>query len=179
MNQIRIQFNYGTIAGLLTFAAFLLSYFIGINPLGAIKLISLAFPVLFILQGVRKVRDVELNGYMTFRKGLAVGWFISLVYASMYAMLVYLFGVLISDGFFYMHIEESIAMFEASREVLGEERINTWIAETNEHTLSSVAFGDFNSKMAAGILISLIIAGVLKRNLPENPPATEEPTVSE
>ena len=62
MNQIRIQLNYGTIAGLLTFAAFLVFYFAGLNPLGAIKWISLGFPIAFILMGVRKVRDDEFNG---------------------------------------------------------------------------------------------------------------------
>ncbi len=178
MNQIKIQLNYGTVAGLLSFAAFLLSYFIGVNPLGIIKYVSLAFPVLFILQGVRKVRDVEFNGYLTYRKGLSIGWFISLVYASMYAMLVYLFGVMVSDSFFHLHVEESIAMFEASRELFGADVVDTWIAEANESTLSRVAFGDFNSKMAAGIVISLIIAGVLKKDALEPPVAPEEPEVS-
>lgn len=174
MNQLRIQLNYGTIAGLLTFAAFALFSLAGLNPLGEVKYLSLAFPVVFIILGIRKIRDTELNGYITYRQSLSIGWFISLIYASLYAMMVYLFGLFVTDSFFHLHMTESIAALEALREWVDAETVNKWISEAREMTLSALAFGDFNGKMMAGMAISLIIAAILRKPVPAQTPQAVE-----
>ena len=180
MNQIRIQLNYGTIAGLLTFAAFLVFYFAGYNPLGAIKWLSLVFPIVLILMGVRKVRDAEFDGILSFRKGLSIGWFITMIYASLVGMLIYLYGMLISDEFCQLHISETVAGLETAREILGSEQVDEAIQQMKDSTLADIAFGDFSSKMLGGLFISLIIAAILRKRAPKLPhEATEAVETSE
>ena len=128
------------------------------------------------------MRDGQFDGIISFRQGLAVGWLITIVYASLVGMLVYLFGLFVSQDFLHNSIVQTVAGFEMLRNEIDADHVEAiaWIEESiakaKATTLADLALGDFASKMAAGLFISLIIAAVLRQRAPKAP---KQPEISE
>jgi len=163
MESIRIQFNYGTLAGLAAFTTFLIWYYLGFNPLGDISWVNVIFPILFITLGIKQIRNTLGEGFISFREGLGAGFMISFVYASLFGMLIFLYGAFIDNSFFQIHITETMARLEQARAIVGEAMTDELLTANKTMTLQKQAIMDFQVKWIGGILLTLIIALIFRR----------------
>ena len=176
MNRYTTILNGASLAGLIAFALFLTSYYVlSLNPFGAIKFFGLAVPALLMYTAVKKYKEVEGEGFLTYGKGFVAGVMFTFVYASLSAMLIYLYGLLIDGSFVEFFINDNLqSLGEAKEQILafmGEDTYKEMIAEFQKFDLASLAMGDFQSKTIGGFIIALIVAAILK----QNPPIFDKP----
>ena len=168
MENIRTPLNFGSIAGICSFAIFLLLYLTGYNPLGNLSWTAAWVPIVFIILGIKKHRDDNLNGFMSYGQALGIGCMIAIVFASFYGILVYIFGVLIDPGIVELSKREAMESMEKASEqlpqIFGEEMYDKMLEQIDEISISSISLSEFTNKLIWGILISLISAAFLKKN---------------
>lgn len=166
MDKFRTQLNYGSAAGTLAFVFFVLYGYFGLNPIGNMSWFSSWIPVLFIILAIRKIRDTELEGYITYKKGLSIGILTSLVYASLFGMMIYIYGTFIDSSFLELYKNEAFDGMELMEKYLDDSTMDLMIKEIDSITIGRTAISDFQTKLVGGIICSLIIAGFLKRERP-------------
>lgn len=163
MEAVKLPLNYGTMAGIALFAAFLLFYYTGFNPLGNISWLVAWVPVLFIVNGIRAYRDEYSEGYIKYGKALTTGLFITFIYASLFALLIYLFGSYINSGFLDLYLADAYAAMETAKKFLSAEMHSQAVEQLDNTTIALLAMQDFHNKILGGLVISLITAAFLKR----------------
>lgn len=171
MNRYTTILNGASLAGLIAFALFLTSYYVlSLNPFGAIKFFGLAVPALLMYTAVKKYKEVEGEGFLTYGKGFVVGVMFTFVYASLSAMLIYLYGLIVDGSFVEFFINDNLqSLGEAKEQILsfmGEETYKEMLEEFQKFDLASLAMGDFQSKTIGGFIIALIVAAILKQKPP-------------
>jgi hypothetical protein len=164
MEIVRIPLNYGSLAGIASFAFFLILYLLGYNPLGGLSWLGAWIPIVFIVLGIKKHRDENLDGYISYGQALGQGTMISIVFASFFAILVYLFGTLIDGTIVDAVVQESIEALEKARGFMSEEMIDMTIEQLEQTTIGNLAMTDFWNKFFGGFIVSLIVSAILKRN---------------
>ena len=108
MEKLKLQFNYGSIAGFSAFLFFLLYVNCGLNPLGNISWLGAWIPILFIYLCIKKYRDEELEGFISYKESLSIGIVVSFVYASLFGMMLYAYGTFINADFLELHKNEAL-----------------------------------------------------------------------
>jgi hypothetical protein len=181
MEIIRIPLNYGSIAGICYFAIFLILYLLGHNPLGGMTFwYTFWIPIVFVTLAIKKYRDELQDGFITYGKALRQGTLTALIYSSFYAIMIYIFAVLVDGTIVDQVIADGIEQLEKQGERLrgfmGEEAFDRLIEETERVTIGSIALSDFFYKFLGGFIISLIVAAILKRT---RSPFEEDETVAD
>lgn len=153
-------------SGLLAFAVFLFLYMVlGVNPLGAISWITVLIPSFFLYFGVKKYRDEEKEGFLTFGQGFSAGMLFSLVYSSLSAMLILLFGSLVDVGFLDLAIRENLQALGEAKEIsislFGKAAYKEMLVDLEGMTLGQLAYSDLQSKLFGSLIIALVVAGIL------------------
>ena len=168
MENIRTPLNFGSIAGICSFVIFLLLYIAGYNPLGNLSWVAAWIPVVFIILGIKKHRNSNLEGFISYGQALGMGCLITLVFASFFGILVYIFGVLIDPGIVEMSKQEVLESMEKASEqlpqVFGEEMYDKMLDQIEDISISSMALSEFTNKLIWGVMISLVSAAFLKHN---------------
>ena len=168
--RIKIPLNYGSMAGGLAFLFFLIYYAFGFNPIGNITWLTFWIPIPFIVMGIKKFREEQGGGYITYGNAFRIGFIISFMYASLFAMLVYLFGAFIDGSFIEDIIATTATEMENNREMMislmGEEYYEQTLNEILELTIGSQAMSEFFNKMLFTFVSTLIAAGFLKKKPP-------------
>ena len=170
--KMRIQLNYGSLAGIVSFIIFLGWYIMGQNPLGNMSWLTFWIPLVVVYYGVKKVREEEYEGFMSFGQAYASSTFIVLIYATLIGMLTFLFGTMFDTGLVDMHVDEVYAGLEQVEGMVGEdhplmeELMLAAEKSIEETTMSTLAMGDVMNKLIGGLIIGLIISGVIKKNKP-------------
>ena len=156
--------NIASIGALASFAMFLISSALGYNPLGHVSWFSSWIVIAVVVMGVKKHRDGGLAGIITYGQALSIGLLVTIVYGSMVAILIYMYGSFLNDSLVENHIlwmRESMSVFFDSFGDAYEDKFEELIEQV---TIGSIAFGDFQTKLISGVIISLISATVLKRS---------------
>lgn len=170
MNRYIIALNTGSTAGLAGFGFFLLYYFFGVNPIGKISWLSFWVPIPFIIYGIKKTSEEEHEGFISFGQAFRQGILISFVYASLFAMLVYIFGTFIDGTFITDFIDESARNLNENKDaiisLIGEEAFKRNAEEILSLTIAKYARMDFFNKFIFGVFISLLSALFLKKSKP-------------
>ena len=171
MNRYITIINGASLAGAIAFGLFLTSYhLLSLNPFGAIKFFGLAVPALLMYNAVKKYKEIEGEGFLTYGKGFLTGVIFTFVYASLSAMLVYLYGLIIDGSFVQFFIDDILrSLGEAKEQIIsltGEDSYKERIEEFQNFDLASLALGDFQSKTMGGFIIALIVAAILKQKPP-------------
>jgi hypothetical protein len=181
--------NSASIAGLVVFAYFILLYLamgtefvlidfpeellresmtIRIHPFGGMKMIGAVVPVVFMYLAVKRFKAEEGEGFITYGRAFRVGVMFTFIYASLSAMLIFLFGSLI-DGSFVDFANSSDArlirmMMEADQVMFIDPEEQLKLIE--QRGLADFALSDFWSKTSGGFIIALVIAAFLKQKPP-------------
>ncbi len=163
MQKYRTLLNFGSIAGLAGFVAFIIYYAIGSNPFGNVTWLTSWIPIVFIYLGTKKYRDETLGGSMTYGQAFSGGLIITLVWATLTGMLAYLFGAFIDGSFVDLYKEDTYEQLEQARGMLGDDMVDMAMKEIEKVTLGSMVQGDVINKVFGGVIVSLIIAAVNKK----------------
>lgn len=184
MKLYKIPINYGTIAGLLYFILFIAIYYAGGNPLGKYSYFGAWIPIVFIYLGIKNHRDKELGGFINFVKALGAGMFITFAFASLFNMLVYSFGTFVAPNLVDRQMSEFVEQldemqksidqmkamgnesFVQSLQLLYDKAADELEKHPESFTLGSFTWNDFQTKLAGGFFVSLIMALILKRKEP-------------
>lgn len=166
MQDFRVQLNNGSIAGVASFAFFLLFHFAGFNPFGTISYVVIWLPFLFSYLTIKAIRDEQMEGYITFGQAFIKSSTMVFVWASLSGMLIYLFGFLVDDSWVEVFINQSLKDLEPAAEILSESMIENAVKAIEESTVFSLAWSDFQTKAIGGLIVSLIMAGFLNKKPP-------------
>lgn len=163
MSKYRVLLNYGSIAGLAGFVAFIIYYAMGTNPMGNISWLTAWLPILFIYLGTKKHRDDVLGGAMSYGQAFLGGLIITLIWATLVGMLTYLFGAFVDASFVDIYKEDAYEQMEAARAFMSEEILDKAMQGIEQMTLGQMVQGDVFNKLFGGLIVSLIIAAINKR----------------
>lgn len=167
-NRLRIILNYGSAAGTAAFVLFLAYYYMGFNPFGNISWLSAWIPIVAIYLAVKKFRDQYNEGLLSYGIAFSTSIFIALIYGTLFAMLAYLFGTAIDGGFVTLYKNEAIESIELMQNILSmDEALASEMAqEIDKASAGTIIFGDLQSKFLGSLIVSLVIAAILRKNPP-------------
>lgn len=163
---VHIALNYGALSGLSCFGMFLLLYFLGFNPLGSISIVGIWIPVVFICLSTKTYRENELEGFMSYKQGIKIGFFTALSGGLLFAFLIYIFGRIIDENLVENYKKEFIVQLEATKSFFSDKMYDMYMTSINEQTMSKLAFSEFISKAIGGLIVSLITAAIFKKQPP-------------
>ncbi|MEX2596860.1 MAG: DUF4199 domain-containing protein [Salibacteraceae bacterium] len=171
MKRYTTILNGGSLAGALAFALFLIFYkLMAVNPFGGIKFIGLVIPAGLMYLSMKKYKEIEGEGFLTYGKGFLSGILFTFVYSSLSAMLIYLFGYTVDAGFVEFFITDNLQTLGEGKEqlikFLGEDTYKEMLNEMKSISLEDLAWSDFQSKTIGGFIIALIVAAILKQKPP-------------
>lgn len=163
--------NAASIAGVCSYALFLLyNYVLDINPFGPVKFLGVVIPAVFMYLAVRRFREQETEGFITFRQAFAIGSIFVMVYSSLCGMLTFLHGSLLDPGLteriMQFNLEGLGMMKDAMLEYRGREEYERLLEEAKNTGMGDIAMGDFISKAFGSTLLALVIAIILRKKPP-------------
>lgn len=161
--HFKTPLKYGLYGAITGFVFYLILQFSGNNPWGTAGWLGFWIPGMAIFYGVKLYRDNEKEGIISYSSALGVCMMAIFVQAFVFEIVVYLFDVLISNNIVEMFKVELIANAEEARIFLGDELYYQMEEQVNEYTVSTILFSDFLNKLIGGFIVSLILAGVLKK----------------
>lgn len=171
--MLRNSLIYGLFSGLLMLAFSLFAFLIDDNPPDYemqeyVGYASIILSTVFIFLGIKRFRDQELNGVISFGKALGTGLLISLVAAIIFALFSYVYYEWLDPDFSQKYLAWTIEQIRESG--LPEADINQKVAEVTEQ-FNSVWNNSIIGSLAMiptvlpfGFLVSIISALVLRTN---------------
>ena len=176
--QFRTSLYYGFFSAISCFIFFLIIYFIGKNPVGNWSWLGFWIPILFMILGVKAHRDIDLGGTINYGHALGTSFIVAVSGALMFAILAYLFGILIGTNIPSMMISESAEQIEKAKQYMGETMYEKAMMSLEEmkgntfYALFKIMLGDFEGKVIGGFIVSLLVAAFMKKSgnpFPERP----------
>lgn len=168
-----IILRYGILGGLISIIYGILSNLLGLsNPgsgMGMVALgtiISLGIYAGFLVVAVKKHREEDLKGYITFKRAFSVAFFTALIMGIMSSLFQMVYINFIDPSFIDSALEYSRELMENMG--LNEEQMEEAMARSRDaykpvrFLISAVIGTSF-----IGALTSLVVAGVLNRKAPE------------
>ncbi len=165
---------YGLLGGLI----FIIFSFLG-NTVGfgrpcagfvSLAIFGLFFMVIFgflIFAVIRKHRDDELGGYITFGRAVLVGTGAALIAAIFYAGYGYVYAAYIEPDLAVQMVDEMQVMFEELG--LEDSVIDEQMADLEARMEPGAQLtSDLTSAVGIGVFFSLLFGAILKKSPPEN-----------
>jgi hypothetical protein len=189
MTKFARLWNGGSIAGSLAFLYFLILYFgmgaefvlvpfeeeilresmtIRIHPFGGVKMFGVVIPIVLMYRAMKAYREEESEGFIAYGEAFRTGVLFSFVYASLSAMLIYLFGAFLDSSFVDFANASDMRVLslvkEQGQDLFGS--LDEQIELIEKRSVVDFALSDLWTKSTSGIIIALILAAVLKKNPP-------------
>jgi hypothetical protein len=160
--------KYGTFNGIAVFAYFIILWAVGRNPLGAWSFLGWVLPVVFTSIAIRDYRDHDLGGYVTYGRAFSAGMLLSVFAGFLFAALMYVFIIFFAHNIPQMQIDDFYANMEKVRGMISEDKYDLLMqkfeASKDNFTPGNLAISAFEERIFGGLIISLIIAAIYKRN---------------
>lgn len=170
--QLRTSVYYGFLCAASCFFFMLILYFAGKYPLGKWSWLGTWIPIVFMIRGVKAHRDIDLGGSISYGEAFGTSYLVALSNAVMLGILIYLFGILVGTNIISMMISESAEKIEKAKSFMTEEVYESAMNSLEEmksspsYTLFRIVLGDFTIKSIGGIIVSFVIASVMKKQMP-------------
>lgn len=141
---------------------------IRIHPFGGIRIIGVLIPLWFMSRALRKYRDTEGEGVLSYGEGFRLGVMFTFVFASLSGMFVFLFGALIDAGFVDFANEADLRLLEVQQQIRAMSEADYEEAREilGSRDVVDFAIGDFWSKTLTGFILALILSAIIKKNPP-------------
>lgn len=161
-NPYKVPMSYGFYGGLLGFGFYLLLLFSGNSPWSQSSWMGAWIPAVSAFFVIKKVKLLNADSFFPFSSIFRVAWITILFQAIFYNVITLIFGVLLGDSALEMYKLEVIENAAQIKNVYGDELTDSMLAEMENITVFSLAFTDFILKIIGGVIVSLILAGILK-----------------
>ena len=165
IEKYRSTFIAGGVSGILLFAGFLMVLFAGYNPVGESSIIYYWIPIPILLRSLRNLRNDIYPEGLPYIAGLKQGGIITLIYACIYAILLYLFCATLEPAFVDVWLEQKIELLKQ----VGEDgtfmsySIEEVIADWRQNKFFSLSFDEFWYKFIFGAIVTLIASFVFRK----------------
>jgi len=163
--KYNVPLKYGMYGSILGFAFYLVLLFSGNSPWSSASWLGCWIPVVTGLFSIKEYSKAE-EANTSFSSLLQISFFAILMQAFCFNLIAFLFSSLIETNAVEMYKNEVIQYAEQISSLLGESFSTKIEEEMKNVTLLSLTFGDFTNKIVGGIIVSLILAGLLKKNKP-------------
>jgi hypothetical protein len=166
----KASLNIGTLAGIISFAIFLILYAVGISPLSIGKFIGFWVPIVAVIWVNIHVREKTLGGAMTYLQAYLSGSVSILVWCTFKGFCMYIFMIL-----FKQHVIDQYFQFTANYISFVENYTGASIQEKIDLkelragvTPWGLMMADISNNLIFGSIMTFIIAFFTKRT-PKTP----------
>jgi hypothetical protein len=163
----KVPLKYGFAGGAISIVLFLTLYFSEGEPLSNIRIFDFILIPLFVFFTIKELRDYKYNGKLLYWQGMTAGFVCYLLIALISAFTIWIFLDIVDPALFVAHKQENIAILtnESAKwiEQLGQADYKKTLADLHTVTPFSLAADDFLKKILTGLLLTTVIAIVLKR----------------
>ncbi len=160
--------NFGAMSGLGSFLIFLLIYWTGTSPLGPASWLGSWIPVVFMVYATINYRDKESGGTLSYWRSFRVGFLTAACGGFLFALLVYVFGMVIDPDMVDHFKQESLKYLQQtedlSKSVFGEEIYDSSVENIEKLTLANICSQEFMNKTLGGLLTAFVTAAILKKS---------------
>ena len=165
MTKYKIPIKYGLYGAVLGFVFYLMLLFSGNSPWSSASWMGCWIPGVTALFSIKQyTKDNSLDA--SFSTLFVVSLIVIFLQAFCFNLIAFLFALLFETNAIEMYKTEVFQYAEQIATILGEEFYGKMAEEMENITLFSLTFGDFTNKIIGGIIVSLILAGFLKKNKP-------------
>jgi hypothetical protein len=165
IEKYRSTFIAGGVSGILLFAGFLMVLFAGYNPVGEASIMYYWIPIPILLRSLRKFRNDIYPEGLPYLAGLKQGGIITLIYACIYAILLYIFCATLEPAFVETWLEQKIEMLNQVSEngTFMSYSIEEVITDWRQNKFFSLSFDEFWYKFIFGAIVTLIASFVFRK----------------
>lgn len=162
MKEVGLFANYGTLAGLLASTVFVLMCLAGINPFEGGSIAISVIPVAFIYQGTRRARERESQEF-PYGKAFKAGLYIAFFYASLYAVLIYIYLHFYGDAIVEETKNSTLDKLELLEGKLGSSMYEKAVDGVEKISAGNLALGRYWNNLIWGVIVSLVTSALLRK----------------
>lgn len=158
----------GTLAGMVAFALFVITFYLGISPISIGKFVGCWVPVVAMLLVIRKVKTECFQGYLSYSQGFITGMVTVLIWASFKGFSMYIFMTLLHQPVIEQYADftdKYIDFFESltGQPIADKDQTKLLIAEL---TPWKVMVYDINMNVMFGSFFAFIFPFIFRKNPP-------------
>lgn len=164
---IAVPLKYGIIGGALSILMFLITYWMGKNPLIDLKFFDfLILPVLLFLS-MKDFKEYRNNGILHFWHGMTVGVLNYITMAAISAVFIIFFLNFIDAQLVDLYVIDRLEMIDFKKDEMvaqmGEETYLKSRSDIEDTSSGILALDDFLKKCLVGLTLTIPIAVILRR----------------
>jgi len=156
--------HYGSLSGITIFVFYMLLYFSGLSIFGPSSILGIWIPVVFLVMATKFHRNHNLAGNMSYGQGVGIGFFTTVFSCTLFGLAFYLFGALYDVNLLETYKSQAAESLEAGKELLSDKMLDKAMESIDVVTMSSLAFSESFNKLILGVLATLIIAFIFRKN---------------
>lgn len=162
-----VPLKFGTIGGALTILMFLITYWMGKNPIIDLGFFDFIILPIFIFFSMKEFRDYRNERILHFWQGMTVGVISYLAIATISAMFILLFLTAIDPGLLDAYITDRIEIIDLKKaelvDQMGEETYTKTRQDTFNTSAGILSLDDFIKKCLIGFTLTIPMAVLLRR----------------
>lgn len=164
----RLSGGYGLMAAGLTIVAFLVFFYLDMQPWR--NLLSLVLDIILIgvvsFIATKDFRDNENQGELRFYHGMTIGFIIYTATALLFSLFYFLFITVITPDFMELYRSSMVEFLESRKEFIianaSEESYQQQVAALSEVSASGLSLDAFGKKIISGLFLAPVFSIVLR-----------------
>ena len=163
---VNVPLKFGTLGGGLVILMFIITYFLGKNPLIDLKFFDFIIIPIFIFFSLKEFRDFRNGGILHFWQGMTIGVLNYLALAVLSAIFTLVFLSFIDSQLIDLYIEDRVTIIDLKKEELIEQMGEETYVKSREDVLSIssgvLALDDFLKKCLIGFMLTIPLSVLLR-----------------
>lgn len=158
---------FGVIGGAFCGLAFIVFYFVGVEPISFTEIFGYIIIPIFVFLGIKNFKDNMNNRELYFGQGMTVGFFVYSLLALISSMVIFIM-LHIDTAVFEDYKAAALTLLAEKTDVimeqLGQESYEVTVESMSKMTILDVALNDFLRKLVPGLFFTIILSIVLKNS---------------
>lgn len=158
---------FGVIGGAFCGLAFIVFYFVGVEPISFTEIFGYIIIPVFVFLGIKNFKDNMNNRELHFGQGMTVGFFVYSLLALISAMVIFIM-LHIDTAVFEDYKAAALALLAEKKDIikeqLGHESYEATVESMSGMTILDVVLNDFFRKLVPGLFFTIILSIVLKNS---------------
>src|SRR5690606_34911596 len=158
---------FGVIGGAFCGLAFVVFYFLGVEPISFTEIFGYIIIPVFVFLGIKNFKDNMNDQELYFGQGMTVGFFVYSILALISAIVIFIM-LHIDPIVFEDYKGSALALLDEKKEVimnqLGSESYDATVESMLGMTIFDVVLNDFLRKLIPGLFFTIILSIVLKNS---------------
>jgi len=165
-STLKLAMNYGAMLGMALIMLSLLFYLLGLDRETWVGIVSYAVMIGGLYLSLKHARDQELDGYISYSKGLGLGTLISLFAGILAAFYTYIFISFIDSGIVDFAMQEAYDNM-LNQGMTEEEADQNMQIATQFMTPGMISVMGFFGYVFMGFIFSLVTSAIVKKENPD------------